>query len=207
MASPDSGEGEGKEMKPIGRSCSGPASPLPGPELARIAEILAQGGEGEASGIAEEQLETLYAMGHELFAAGEFADAVTVFIRLCLHDHGNRRFWMGLGGSLQGAGNLGKAIDAYGMAGLCSAPDDPEPFYRIALCHLKQKRAEAASQFLDIIARMDGAGDAAQAAFRQEIAELRESLVTGADENGSPERSPKPSSSFRRACFSDASGS
>ena len=90
-------------------------------ELSRIVEILAQGGEGEAFGMAEEQMETLYALGRSLFAAGEFADAITVFTRLCLHGHGSHRFWMGLGDSLQGAGNLEKAIDAYGMAGLCGA--------------------------------------------------------------------------------------
>jgi tetratricopeptide (TPR) repeat protein len=146
-------------------------------ELGRIAEILARGGEGEAAGITREQLEALYAMGQELLAAGEFADAVTVFVRICLRDHRSRRCWMGLGSSLQGAGNLEKAIDAYGMAGLCGEPDDPEPFYRIALCHLKLQRAEAASQFLDIIARTGGTGGATRTAFQRKIARLRKSLA------------------------------
>lgn len=92
-------------------------------ELSRIVEILTRGGKDEASDMTEEQLEALYVMGRSLFAAGEFADAITVFTRLCLHGHGSRRFWMGLGDSLQGAGNLEKAIDAYGMAGLCGALD------------------------------------------------------------------------------------
>jgi type III secretion system low calcium response chaperone LcrH/SycD len=181
-----------------------PALPLP-PELGQIADILARGGEGEASRITEERLETLYTMGHGLLTAGEFADAITVFTCLCLHDHGSHRFWMGLGGSLQGAGNLEKAIDAYGMAGLCGALDDPEPFYRIALCHLKQKRVDAANQILDVVARMGGDDDTAQATFRQEIAELRESLTMGANGNGPPECSPKHSPSSRRTHFFGAS--
>jgi type III secretion system low calcium response chaperone LcrH/SycD len=150
------------------------------PELSRIGEILACGGEDEASGLTEKKLETLYSLGHRLFAAGEFADAITVFTRLCLHDHGKRRFWMGLGDSLQGAGNPGRAIDAYGMAGLCGAHDDPEPFYHIALCHLKLEHAEAAGQLLEAIAQMGEASNAAHLAFKKKAADLKESLALDA---------------------------
>jgi tetratricopeptide (TPR) repeat protein len=190
---------------PSGRK-SGSGASLSSPELSRVVRILAQGKGNEAAGTTEEQLDALYALGHRLFSAGSYPDAITIFTSLCLRDHGNRLFWMGLGGSLQGAGKFERAIDAYGMAGLCGALDDPESFYRIALCHLKQKRVDAANRILDVIARMGGDGDAAQATFRQEIAELRESLTTDADGSGPPECAPpEPSSSSRRARLSGAS--
>jgi hypothetical protein len=89
--------------------------------LGETIEILARGEGCEASGITKERLETLHALGHRLFDTGSYHDAVTVFTRLCLHDYSDRRFWMGLGGSLQSAGNPEKAVDAYGMAVLCAA--------------------------------------------------------------------------------------
>jgi type III secretion system low calcium response chaperone LcrH/SycD len=154
------------------------------PDLREIAALLALGGENGACILQEEHLEALYALGQRLFAAGEFTDASTVFIRLCLHDHGSRRFWMGLGNSLQGAGNLEKAIDAYGMAGLCGALDDPEPLYHIALCHLELKRNAAAIQLLDTITQ---SGSTIGASLRKNIAELRKTLAMGAGENVSLE--------------------
>ncbi|MDR3157680.1 MAG: tetratricopeptide repeat protein [Zoogloeaceae bacterium] len=157
------------------------------PDLREIAAMLALGGENGACVMQEEHLEALYALGRRLLATGEFMDAVTVFIRLCLHEHGSRRFWMGLGSSLQEAGNLEKAIDAYGMAGLCGALDDPEPFYHIALCHLELKRNETAIQLLDAIARIDENNGATHASLRENIAGLRKSLVMGVDENVSLE--------------------
>jgi type III secretion system low calcium response chaperone LcrH/SycD len=159
-----------------------PASSFSSPELGRIVEILTQGKENGASGITQEQSEVIYALGRRLFSAGEFSDAITVFTSLCLHDHGNRHFWMGLGGSLQGAGKLEKAIDAYGMAGLCGSLDDPEPFYHIALCHLKLERFEAARQLLESIAQMGETGNATHRAFRSKARHLKESFALGADE-------------------------
>jgi tetratricopeptide (TPR) repeat protein len=148
---------------------------LAAPELSEIVAKLALGGKDDI--FADGNLEAIHALGHRLFTEGSYPDAATVFTHLCLHDCGNRRSWMGLGSSLQGTGNLEKAIDAYGMAGLCGALDDLEPFYHVALCQLMLKRTEAANRLLKAIARMDEA----EGAFRGKVVNLKESFVTNAN--------------------------
>jgi tetratricopeptide (TPR) repeat protein len=93
------------------------------PDVNEIVSILAGG--GESSCIPREQLEILHNLGRRLATLGNYSDAAVVFLRLCLHDCDDRRFWMGLGDSLQGMGNPEKAIDAYGMARLCGALEVP----------------------------------------------------------------------------------
>jgi tetratricopeptide (TPR) repeat protein len=104
-------------------SSDGKVEPLPciAPNMSEIIENLAEG--GQFSDMSREQQESFYDLGCSLAALGNHSDAIAVFLRLCLHDSGDRRFWMGLGDSLQGAGNLDKAIDAYGMAELCGAQE------------------------------------------------------------------------------------
>jgi hypothetical protein len=94
-------------------------SPRAVPDVNEIIAILTGG--GEFSDITKKQLETLHDFGCRLVALGSYSDAIAVFLRLCLNDCSDYRFWMGLGDCLRGAGNPEKAIDAYGMAGLCGA--------------------------------------------------------------------------------------
>ncbi len=104
------------------------------------------------SGMPPETLEGLYALGYNLYNAGNHKDAETVFRGLCLYDHNDSRYWMGLAGSLQAQGEYKQAIDAYSMAGIATAMNDPQPFLFGAVCYLKMNdRENARGALLGII--------------------------------------------------------
>ena len=73
---------------------------------------------GDVCNVSQDMLESLYSLGYNLYTSGNYKDAETVFSGLCLYDHNDPRFWMGLAGSRQANGKYQEAVDAYG---LCSA--------------------------------------------------------------------------------------
>ena len=107
-------------------------------ELTKIIEALSEGaGIGDVCGATPEQLESLYALAYSLYNAGNFKDAGTVFQALCLYNHKDPRFWMGLAGCRQAQDDLKGAIDAYSMAGAVQRLDDPLPFLYAARCYIR----------------------------------------------------------------------
>ena len=107
-------------------------------ELTKIVEALSEGATiGDAFNVTKEQTEGLYALAYNLYTAGNFKDAGTVFQALCLYDHKDSKFWMGLGGCRQAQGDLKGAIDAYSMAGTVKLLEDPVPFLYAARCYIK----------------------------------------------------------------------
>lgn len=92
---------------------------------------------GAVCNVQQEQLEAGYALAYNLYTAGSYADAETMFRALCLYDHNDERYWMGLAGCRQALGQHAAAIDAYGMAGMASALSDPTPFVHAGLCYMK----------------------------------------------------------------------
>lgn len=98
----------------------------------------------QATNMDKNILEGLYSLGYNLYNAGNFTDADTVFQALCMYEHNETRFWMGLAGCRQANDNLQGAIDAYSMAGIASGLKNPEPFYYAATCYLRMKDNENA---------------------------------------------------------------
>lgn len=87
--------------------------------------------------MSQDTLEGLYALGYNLYTAGNYTDANTIFQALCLYKYNDSRFWTGLAGCRQANGDYQGAIDAYSMAGATRGLDDPEPFLFAAHCYLK----------------------------------------------------------------------
>ena len=52
----------------------------------------------QATNMDKNILEGLYSLGYNLYNAGNFTDADTVFQALCMYEHNETRFWMGLTG-------------------------------------------------------------------------------------------------------------
>lgn len=88
-------------------------------------------------GMEQEQLEAGYALGYNLYTAGNYAEAETLFQALSLYDHTDERFWTGLAGCRQAQGRFKEAIEAYTMAGLADALKNPIPFVHAGICYVK----------------------------------------------------------------------
>ena len=71
----------------------------------------------EVTSMKAEDIENLYALAYNLYTSGNHKDAEVVFQSLCLYNHKDVRFWMGLGGCRQANGNLKGAVDAYALDG------------------------------------------------------------------------------------------
>lgn len=95
--------------------------------------------------ISAETMESGYALAYNLYTAGNYQDAETMFRGLCLYDGNDSRYWMGLAGCLQAREEYALAIETYGMAGMAAAMQDPVPFYHGGLCYLKMGDAENAA--------------------------------------------------------------
>ena len=107
-------------------------------ELTKIVEALSEGASiGDVCNVSKDHLEGLYALAYNLYTAGNFKDAGTVFQALCLYDHKDSRFWMGLGGCRQAQSDFKGAIDAYSMAGTVQLLENPVPFLYAARCYIK----------------------------------------------------------------------
>lgn len=149
-------------------------------EPAQIKDLMTAVLEGarpaDAAGVSQEQLEAIYALGHSLYMAGRYHDAVTIFQGLCLYDYGDTRFWTGLGASLQGEGQYDKAIDVYSMAAMTTGLTDPAPIYYAAQCYLRRNRVEEAIAVLEGLSAMGMEGRADHAAIKAQGAGLLEVL-------------------------------
>lgn len=104
---------------------------------------------GDILGVDKDSLEAGYAYAYNLYAAGNYADAETLFRGLCLYEPDDIRFWMGLGGSLQGRGAHEEALKAYAMANECAALQDPRPMYHCGVCLMRMGNAESAAALFE----------------------------------------------------------
>ena len=104
---------------------------------------------GEAAGVKPETIEAGYGLAFTLYNSGNFKDAETMFRALCLYNHNDERFWMGLGGCRQMNNDLDGAIDAYGMATFMGSLSSPAPSVHAGLCYLKKGDKENAFALFD----------------------------------------------------------
>ena len=129
--------------------------------------------------ITKEQLEAGYSLAYNLYTAGNYEEAGTVFQGLCLYNHGDARFWMGLAGCRQAEGNLMAAIDAYSMAGLADNLNDPTPFIYAAICYVKLGKPEEAKGALEGALVLGDENNPQHMAIRQKGQVLLDSLTKG----------------------------
>jgi len=103
----------------------------------------------EAAGVSKEIIEAGYGLAFSLYNSGNFKDAETMFQSLCLYNHQDERFWMGLAGCRQMKGDLDGAIDAYGVAAFMGLLGSPAPSLHAGLCYLKKGDKENAQALFD----------------------------------------------------------
>ena len=78
-----------------------------------VALLKSGGAIADVAGITDEQLESLYALAYQNYAVKSYLDAKNIFRALCLYDHTQQRFYMGLAASQQGLGEYADAAQSY----------------------------------------------------------------------------------------------
>lgn len=150
-------------------------------QLDAFIEGLARGATvGDIAGLSSEALEAGYGIAYNLYNTGQYGDAEKLFSALCIYDHNDVRFWMGLAGSRQAIDNLEGAIDAYNMASVAGALSDPTPSVQAGLCYLKLGDPENAAALFDAALEFGQPDDAAHQAQRERARALLETIRKGA---------------------------
>lgn len=140
------------------------------------ADLLAVGGTvADTLEVDLADLEPLYTLAYNHYTAGNYEDANTLFQALCLYNHSDFRFWMGLAGARQALGHFGIAVDAYSMAGLVGKMADPTPFVYACICYMKLGKMQEAKDGLEG-ALLLGNGEAQYAAILQKGEVLLEAV-------------------------------
>lgn len=128
---------------------------------------------GDVCNVSQEMLEALYGLGYNLYASGNYKDAEAVFAGLCLYDHNDPRFWMGLAGSRQANGKYQEAVEAYGLCTAMEALASPIPIVQAGLCYLKMgDREKARGSFVTALSMGDAGNAEHQAAHGKASAML-----------------------------------
>lgn len=100
------------------------------------------------AGITDDDLEAIYAMAYNLVSARKFDKAEQLFRFLCMYDHTEKRWWNGLGVTLQNAGKHEEAVNAYAMATILDV-EDPRPQAQAGYCLAALERWPEAKSALE----------------------------------------------------------
>ena len=146
---------------------------------AMMDELLSGATVGDVINIGQDNIEAGYGLAYSLYTAGNYKDAETMFKGLCIYDHTDARFWMGLAGCRQMNGNLPSAIDAYAYATYASALADPSPAVHGGLCYLKLGDKENAVNLFKSALEMGKEGNSEHAAYHQRAKAMLDMLGKG----------------------------
>ena len=132
----------------------------------------------EILGMKRSTIDARYTLAYQLYTGGKLEEAETLFRWLCSYANCDVPHWMGLAASRQAQGKYEEAIEAYQMAALYGALEDPAPFYYSGVCFLKLNRREDAKVAMQTALTL---GDAANADHKLIMAQAQ-ALLTGLEE-------------------------
>ena len=141
-----------------------------------VALLKSGGAIADVAGITDEQLESLYALAYQNYAVKSYLDAKNIFRALCLYDHTQQRFYMGLAASQQGLGEYADAAQSYSFACFISGLKDPKPMYYSAICLLKSGKKDDAIAALESIEIMGRDENSEDRKFKQQALSLKNIL-------------------------------
>jgi type III secretion system low calcium response chaperone LcrH/SycD len=138
-------------------------------------DIVAKGGTlKDVRGLTDEDIETVYTIGFNLYKQGKYGEAEPLFEFACLYSNVEERYWVALGSCRQMLKNYKAAIDAYGFGYLLDS-DNPWPVIHTAVCYLALSDKAQAKDALQL-AEQTIAQAKPDAAATQRIAALRQAL-------------------------------
>lgn len=97
--------------------------------------------------ISEDTMNAIYSVAYNLYTNAKYSEAQNIFQFLCLFDHFEKKYWMGLAASRQMLKQYEPAITAYGLAAVLDL-EDPKPSLHAADCYLSMGNYHAAEQAL-----------------------------------------------------------
>ena len=117
----------------------------------QVLELFSQGVTlGDMVGYDEKDYAAVYALGHELYARGRYADAMKAFGFLTMHDQWERKYMIAFAASLQMLERYKEAIQFYSNASILDL-SDPMPTFHTAECMIPLGMLKEASEALDIV--------------------------------------------------------
>jgi type III secretion system low calcium response chaperone LcrH/SycD len=93
--------------------------------------------------ISGDQLEQLYSLGFNQYQSGKWEEAHKVFQSLCVLNHYDPRFFLGLGACRQSMGRFEEAVQSYSYGTLLDINEPRFPFHA-AECHVQMGNLAAA---------------------------------------------------------------
>jgi type III secretion system low calcium response chaperone LcrH/SycD len=85
--------------------------------------------------VGDDFMVTLYALAHQAYQNNKYKEATQMFSVLCMMNHLERKYWLGLGASLQMEKKYTSALECYGLAVLLNYKE-PDAHLYTAECML-----------------------------------------------------------------------
>jgi len=138
-------------MVPAGNLADIDVSNIDMDQVGQLAQQFAQGTSlGTIRGLSPEHMEAIYSVAYNLYKNGRYEDALKVFKFLCLHDHLQGKFWMGLGATQQMLKQFKQAGTTYGYAYMLDS-DNPQIPLHAADCFLADGNLPHAESALNLV--------------------------------------------------------
>lgn len=134
---------------------------------------------GDVVNMGQDNIEAGYGLAYSLYSAGNYNDAETMFKALCIYDHTDERFWMGLAGCRQMNGDMAGAIDAYAFGAYAGGLGDPAPAVHGGLCYLKLGDKENAVNLFKAALEMGKPGNSEHASYHERARAMLDMLEKG----------------------------
>jgi type III secretion system low calcium response chaperone LcrH/SycD len=116
-----------------------------------LMELLALGGTMKAVfDFDDKDMEVIYFSAHGYYENGKYEKAAPLFQFLCVYDHLNPKWFMGLGATLQMMRNYEEAVKSYGYATILDM-ENPAPQYNAGYCLALTGKKDAARLALEAV--------------------------------------------------------
>ena len=136
---------------------------------------------GTIKGFTVNEIEAAYHMAYGLYQQRRFSEAVKLFQYFAIHEHTDRRFWMGWAACLQKLKKYEPAIKAYSVATMLDVGQPDGPFHA-AECYIAMKDWDNAKQSLETVLTV-AKGEDAHVAYAERAVNLIE-LVSNNQKEG-----------------------
>jgi type III secretion system low calcium response chaperone LcrH/SycD len=123
----------------------------------------------DISGLEPQQLDAVYSQAYHLYEQGKNEQAARLFQFLCLYNHWEKSYWMGLAASRQALKQYPQAIEAYSYLTVLD-PANPQAPLHGAYCYLAMDDLEGAEKSLSAVMHL--ANQEKKYAILREQAEL-----------------------------------